>query len=974
MRRSLAWVVAFGLARPAWAGPPDPPETLTPERAADAVVAAVDAADPAALKALALRPEPDPWIVADELLGRGKADAATAFARAVTGPEAAALLAFVEAERKAPPAPELRRLLASAAAAVAGAGGDRAGASLEAMQEPAPRVLGERLLVLRAGGRWRAKRRAGAGDDLEAAAKVAEGLGWLREHVARVRDAAEAAFGAGAFASARARFETLSALHEAAGRRPQWAATQLNLAVVAAKTGDYPTALRLYARAREAARGVDDPELEWNAVSDAAEVRTRVGDYAEAFSDLVRAREGLRRVDPDGFLATQAEWRIGHVHYLLGDTTKALAAYDEVLPRFERLGDVQARGWTLGDRALCLHRLGKGDEAARELARAQRVFLEAQLVEDAADALENAAQWDAEEGRWKEATAKHLQTLELTKELPFAADRLHAMEGLARAQAGLGEPQRAMEAYRAVLAEAQRIQAFDVILAIRSGMAQAEAQQGHDEAAVGLALEAAYEAARGPRGLPEGRGTRIFRIRQEGYLAGLTAARRLKDLPRMQQLLEAGRGRQLLEGLGGRDRIRSITADPAAVAAEAEAQTMEGEALVRYREALEDGNRVATGAASAVLDRARKRTQETLEATDAAERARGLVGLLQPQRSTLEDVRRRLPEGHALVYYSTEGPEPFALVVERRGARTVVLSHEKMAAALGTPLPSDAGADSTRWISLARGALAEGVHLSEDVRTVLVSPDERTARLPLSLLWPDRSVCYVPSGTVYDLLLEDRPRRGKGYLALGNPKYGTAGAWVGHGRAGALIPLPASGEEAKAVADPAGEALVEDRANERELRLRLDAKVSAGGRWAGVHFACHGLVDPADPANSALALASSASDDGLLTALEILRLRIPADIVVLSACDTAADSYAPGEGLGGLVRAFMFAGAPRVLAGLWKVDDAATRAFMNTFYASWKAGRSATESLRSAQAEVRGRSGWEHPFYWAPWVLWGLPE
>jgi CHAT domain-containing protein len=88
------------------------------------------------------------------------------------------------------------------------------------------------------------------------------------------------------------------------------------------------------------------------------------------------------------------------------------------------------------------------------------------------------------------------------------------------------------------------------------------------------------------------------------------------------------------------------------------------------------------------------------------------------------------------------------------------------------------------------------------------------------------------------------------------------------------------------------------------------------------------------------------------------------------------------EGLVGLARAFMFAGAPRVLGSLWKVDDDATRALMTRFYELWnpadgKPGLPTAEALRRAQALVRddpAHPQWRHPYYWAAWVLWGLPS
>ena len=139
-------------------------------------------------------------------------------------------------------------------------------------------------------------------------------------------------------------------------------------------------------------------------------------------------------------------------------------------------------------------------------------------------------------------------------------------------------------------------------------------------------------------------------------------------------------------------------------------------------------------------------------------------------------------------------------------------------------------------------------------------------------------------------------------------------------------------------------------------------------------FADGKLVDPERPMFSSLALTPSGDDDGFLTALEVFRMKCPADLVVLSACETGKGKIYKAEGIVGLTRAFMFAGAPRVLASLWKVDDAATAALMSKFYEGWKTGEPAAKALRDAQAFVRAQEKWKHPAYWAAWVLWGLPE
>ena len=149
-------------------------------------------------------------------------------------------------------------------------------------------------------------------------------------------------------------------------------------------------------------------------------------------------------------------------------------------------------------------------------------------------------------------------------------------------------------------------------------------------------------------------------------------------------------------------------------------------------------------------------------------------------------------------------------------------------------------------------------------------------------------------------------------------------------------------------------------------------------RWRAVHFACHGLVDAERPTLSALAVTPDPDNDGFLTCLEIYRMSVPADLVVLSACDTARGTIYESEGIVGLMRAFMTAGAPRVLCSLWKVDDEATKAFMVKFYDLWNSkegeGLPAAAALKQAQDFVKSHEKWKHPYYWAAWVLWGLPD
>ena len=143
-----------------------------------------------------------------------------------------------------------------------------------------------------------------------------------------------------------------------------------------------------------------------------------------------------------------------------------------------------------------------------------------------------------------------------------------------------------------------------------------------------------------------------------------------------------------------------------------------------------------------------------------------------------------------------------------------------------------------------------------------------------------------------------------------------------------------------------------------------------------VHFATHGLLNAEHPELSGLVFSlvdeKGQPQDGFLRLHEIYNLKLNADLVVLSACQTALGKEIKGEGLIGLTRGFMYAGAPRVVASLWKVDDLATAELMKRFYRAMLQGKQRpAAALRAAQLEMMQKQRWQPPFYWAAFTLQG---
>jgi CHAT domain-containing protein len=278
---------------------------------------------------------------------------------------------------------------------------------------------------------------------------------------------------------------------------------------------------------------------------------------------------------------------------------------------------------------------------------------------------------------------------------------------------------------------------------------------------------------------------------------------------------------------------------------------------------------------------------------------------------------------------------------------------------------------------------------------LLVSPDGSLHSLPFAALVSgnhylaeSKPIHIVASATVYKEIKATRSKKpstaAMDFLAVGDPQYPSG--LDDHAEAASdpqmqdalrrglrLKPLPATRGEVEAISKlfPNTRLLLGNDATEEAIK-------SLAPRARRLHFACHGLLDEQFPLNSALALSTpehpeEGRDNGLLQAWEIFEsVRLDADLVTLSACDSGLGKEMGGEGLVGLVRAFQFAGARSVLASLWGVADVSTARFMKRFYGHLHDGQPKDEALRAAQIDmIREKSRSSHPFHWAAFELFG---
>ncbi len=213
---------------------------------------------------------------------------------------------------------------------------------------------------------------------------------------------------------------------------------------------------------------------------------------------------------------------------------------------------------------------------------------------------------------------------------------------------------------------------------------------------------------------------------------------------------------------------------------------------------------------------------------------------------------------------------------------------------------------------------------------------------------------------------DDRLSRGKGD--------GSAPGTRGFQPVGPFQRLRYTGQEAREILRlvPGEEALLAMGPEaDRDLVMR-----GTLGRFRIVHFATHGLLHPVLPERSGIVLSlfdvRGRRREGFLSAPDVAGLELPAELVVLSACQTGLGREMRGEGLVGLTQAFFRAGARRVVVSHWSVQDRATAELMARFYRGLFAERlPPAAALRAAQLSIRGEDKWSAPYFWAGFSLHG---
>jgi CHAT domain-containing protein/tetratricopeptide (TPR) repeat protein len=316
---------------------------------------------------------------------------------------------------------------------------------------------------------------------------------------------------------------------------------------------------------------------------------------------------------------------------------------------------------------------------------------------------------------------------------------------------------------------------------------------------------------------------------------------------------------------------------------------------------------------------------------------------------------------------TSEGVKVFEQAVPRKQLAEQVERFRRQLANRDLGFRATAGRLYQLLLAPARAAL-------KNKRELIIVPDDVLWEVPFqALLTPaerylldDYAISYAPSLTALKAMMEVKLERRHStrkfqLLAMGNP--------VSPDKEFPGLPFAQAEVRRLGQIYGANQSRVYVGAEARESRLKAEA-----GDAKILHLATHAILDNASPLYSHLLLAVDPSDhqeDGFLEAWELLRMNLRAELVVLSACETARGRVGAGEGVIGLSWALFVSGVPTTVLSQWKVESASTSQLMIAFHENRKNGMDEAQAMRVASQNIRKDPAYAHPFYWAPFIVIG---
>jgi CHAT domain-containing protein len=773
-----------------------------------------------------------------------------------------------------------------------------------------------------------------------------------------------------------------------------------NLGSIYYRTGDYQKAIDFYGQSKQIFKELGNRRGEATAITNIGWLYAVLGDLQKANDAAHQALE-LWRALGDQNREVIVLNNLAVNYFQLSDYRKALEMHLQILPVRKRLNESEGTAVTLENIAQCYDSLGETQKAIEYHEQAITLLREGSEVRLLAGALRTT-------GESYRLTGNHQKALEfLTEALKIfrqVGDRYN--EGVALAETAY------LERDRGNLFEARKL-IGQGLAALESVRTSVKSQQ----------LRATFLAS--AKNYYEFETDLLMRLHQQHPGDGYDAAALASS--------EKGRARSLLELLvESRAEIREGV-DSALLAREQELRDSiaeKAEHQIRLLSAQHTDE--AAEKASKEIDALTTEYEQVL--ARIRETSPRYAALTQPLPLSLKDIQTRVLDSETLLLEYSLGEERsflwaitqdsistfelpkrqdievaarkvYELVTERnRVIKEETLAqrrlrmarsdeeYQRAASVLSDMIlqPAVSQLKGKRLLFVGDGVLQYVPFASLPVPTAGPASSYR----PLIL---DHEIINLPSASVMAALREEtagRSRASKTLAVLADPVFQNDDPRIGNAESG-KISADASTEAYRSAKESGLDSFVRlrftrEEANEitrlvsSDKRLealdfaasRANATSAALGQYQIVHFATHGLINNRHPELSGIVLSlvdeKGQAQNGFLRLYEIYNLKLGADLVVLSACQTAVGQEVRGEGLLGLTRGFMYAGAPRVVATLWQVDDRATSELMKRFYQKMLGeGLRPAAALKAAQVSMQSDKRWSSPHFWAAFTLHG---
>jgi CHAT domain-containing protein/Tfp pilus assembly protein PilF len=768
--------------------------------------------------------------------------------------------------------------------------------------------------------------------------------------------------------------------------RATQAVTLNNIGSAYAGLGEYQKALDAYHAALDLNRLLEN---EWNVsinLNNIGWVYSQLGNTKRALDYYQRSLELVRKVKDDRRAAATLN-NIAALYQELGEPQKAIQTHMEALPLRRTSGDADGEANTLHGLGRAYARSGAQMTAREYFALSLAIHRTLGNRHMLARALRSAADLDREAGELGRARTTLEEALEISHAIRDKKGIADSLTGLAHVERDGGDLERAHQRAEEALAALEALRLTVVSPSLRASLVSSARNLRELEIDVLMRLHTRQ---------PDG-----------GFAAAALVAN------------EQGRARSLLELLGeSHDEIRRGV-DPALLARERELQSQISAKAELQTRLL---SRKQTDGETAVLEKELRELAVELEQSQSRIRAASpqYAALMHPAPLDLREIQTKVLDDDTVLLEFALGDErsylwavtPASIDVFELPSRVEVTSAARRVYDLLTERNrridgESAAARATRlrhadeaYLAAARNAsrmlLGPAAALLVNKRLLIVA-DGILQYLPFGALPApgadrplivDHEIVTSPSASVVAVLRQETANRQptpKTLAVFADPVFSAEDPRVIPVGSIADRSVPGSGgrdwmrlrfsrTEAGEIARLAGvdstfAALDFDASRETAMRPELaDYRI--------VHFATHSLLNNDNPELSGVVLslvdASGRPRNGYLRLYDIYNLRLNADLVVLSACSTALGEEVQGEGLIGLTRGFLYAGAARVAGTLWEVDDRTTAEVMKRFYQGMLArGERPAAALRAAQIALWKSKGWEAPYYWAAFALEG---